>query len=548
MPEFTINDDWVLKRISNKSSSFSQWIKDLTKSVEKTIEDTKPEALQEFNESQKDLPDLVQIEDKIKQTQKWIEGLGTIGDYISKVTSSIESKITEKIASHPMLAGTDFDIDFLRGKRKSLSSALYDVAKERGIDSEGILYLIQALPDMESFLYSTSAGKFYRDHTEHQLRVAVLGDFLLEQDLGAGNFLSQIADLTELDKNLIKEKLWWTMGLLHDIGYPLQKMSKSINYALLNQILKCYPSLDLEVSPFEIMLSTKDKKQMDYIKILEKGLSKEAKEMIRIGAGVGFDHIPIPQSQYFPSNPNGHPEYKHISEIKLDHGVIGALSILRSLGEPSEIKNDDEFEGYIQTAQAIAVHNFKNQLPEFTFENNPLAFLLVLIDEMQEWGRPVPLQIRDSYFTTELKKITLLDEVLLTIDDVEWLMAYKKMDAKEITNFQFQYFCDTKREAFDRLQRGKEFPGTRIVLQDYEIIEQKPETKNIDKKMLSDLTKQLIIEETDKKTGKLDKGKLEKYSKPKKTEKELALEDIAKSLIKNSGKTERLLAEFYIKI
>ncbi|MCE7745846.1 MAG: hypothetical protein GPJ52_12005, partial [Candidatus Heimdallarchaeota archaeon] len=67
---------------------------------------------------------------------------------------------------------------------------MYDVAVERGIDSEGILYLIQSLPDLESFLYSTSAGKYYRDHTEHQLRVAVLGDFLLEQDLGRGTLLN----------------------------------------------------------------------------------------------------------------------------------------------------------------------------------------------------------------------------------------------------------------------------------------------------------------------------------------------------------------------
>jgi len=28
-----------------------------------------------------------------------------------------------------------------------------------------------------------------------------------------------------------------------------------------------------------------------------------------------------------------------------------------------------------------------------------------LIDELQEWGRPIPIQVRDTYFTTEIKKV-----------------------------------------------------------------------------------------------------------------------------------------------
>ncbi len=114
----------------------------------------------------------------------------------------------------------DFELEFITVKRRSLSSTLYDVAKERGIDKEGILYLIRTLPDLESFLYSTSVRKYYRDHTEHQLRVAVLGDFLLEQDFGAGSLLSIISDLTELGKPRLKEKIWWVTGLLHDMGIP----------------------------------------------------------------------------------------------------------------------------------------------------------------------------------------------------------------------------------------------------------------------------------------------------------------------------------------
>ncbi|MHA1505373.1 MAG: hypothetical protein ACTSPT_09305, partial [Candidatus Heimdallarchaeota archaeon] len=261
------------------------------------------------------------------------------------------------------------NIDFIRGKRKSLASALYDVAKERGITNEGILYLIQSLPDFESFLYGTSAGKFYRDHTEHQLRVAVLGDFLLEQDVGNGQLLGIISELSGLDKDNLKNEVWWMMGLIHDIGYPLQKMTASINYSILNQILKCYPALDLEVIPLEISLAQKNTNQMEYLSFIEEGLSKEAIILIRNGAGLNHKTFPVPKVESFYGTESGHEEFKYNNPIKLDHGVIGALTILRSLGSPEEIKEKkDDYIGYIKAAQAIALHNFKDQIKDFNFD------------------------------------------------------------------------------------------------------------------------------------------------------------------------------------
>ncbi|MHA1532768.1 MAG: hypothetical protein ACTSR6_12310 [Candidatus Heimdallarchaeota archaeon] len=483
----------------------------------------------------------------------------------SNLTSNIHSRVTSSLEKGLSQSGDpDINIDFIKGKRKSLSTALYDVAIERGIDSEGILYLIQSLPDFESFLYSTSAGKYYRDHTEHQLRVAVLGDFLLEQDLGRGTLLNHISDLVEIDKNQIKEKIWWVMGLIHDIGYPLQKMTTSINYSLLNQILKCYPMLDFDVVPFEINISSKNTKP--YLDFITDGLSKEAQKLIKLGARANLDSIPIPPVQHFQSSDKGHPEFKFESEVELDHGVVGALSLLKSLGTPEEIKeNRDELEGYIKAAQAIALHNFKDNLPDFVFENNPLAFLLVLVDEMQEWGRPIPLQIRASYFTTEKKKITLLDDVILTIDEVQWLMEYKKMKAKELTNFQFQYFCDSKNKAFGRLQRGKEFPKTRIVLQDYESIIDSMDEQQLEES-LKDVSTQLLAKPKKlEKTEKVDSGKKERIKLKKlldsknpvvREKAKMQLQEMKKArdesrqqkqLMKKTTQ-ERLLAEFYIVI
>ncbi|MFX0004960.1 MAG: hypothetical protein ACFE9J_15955, partial [Candidatus Hermodarchaeota archaeon] len=287
---------------------------------------------------------------------------------------------------------------------------------------------------------------------------------------------SIISDLTELDKKLLKEKFWWITGLVHDVGYPLGKMTTAVNYSLVNQLLKCYPTIDLEFIPFEINLTWKGR-QDEYLKILEEGLSKEARSLIREGAGYKQQTLSAQDPQVFLTRAEGHPEYQYKNPVELDHGVISALSLLKGIGTPQEIKENDENEGYILVARAIALHNFKVQLKDYVFEAQPLAFYLMLIDELQEWGRPIPIQIRDTYFTTELKKVTLLEDLLLNLDEFNWLMQFKNKQAKNLMKFNFRLFSNEKRKTFGRLSRGELFPKTTINLQDVEILENKKEKK-----------------------------------------------------------------------
>jgi hypothetical protein len=481
MPDYQINDDWILDRISSQSSSFNQWVTSLIKHVENSLEQVPPE-VPEKSKVDKEIANLRNLDKDMASFKKEMSNIGSFGKKISNFTLKMMSALQKPIAMgiksslKDLNINGDIDLDFLTGMKKSLSSALYDVSKERGIVSKGLLYLIKALPDLEAFLYSTSVKKHYRDHTEHALRVAVLGDFLLEQDLGQGTLLGMISELLDLDKKLLKDKFWWITGLLHDIGYPLGKMTTAINYSLVNQLLKCYPTLDIEFTPFEINLTWQGQ-QENYLEIIEKGLSKEAKELVRKGSGFYLDEAPKQDLQTFIANPEGHPEYKFDSSINLDHGVISSLSLLRGLGTPEEILSDDEFAGYIKVAQAIALHNFKSHLKEYVFDNQPLAFFLMLIDELQEWGRPIPIQIRDSYFTTEIKKVNLLEEITLKLDEFNWLMQFKNQQAKELMNFNFPLFSNEKKKAFGRLESGENFPKTTINLQNIKTTKQKRKMK-----------------------------------------------------------------------
>ncbi|MFX1314565.1 MAG: hypothetical protein ACFE9T_01785 [Promethearchaeota archaeon] len=474
MPDYKINDKWITDRISSQSNSFNQWFSDLMSSIETMFNEFPPEALEELKKN-KHFKSVRDIKKELTEAQKELESLGSLGKIFSGIGSMglnwIKRPIEEELKKVTQKTKVDdfgFDLDMILGKKKNLSSALYDVSKERGIESEGLLYLIRALPDLEAFLYSTSVKKYYRDHTEHALRVAVLGDFLLEQDLGQGSLDTLISELMDLDKKILKEKIWWIVGLLHDIGYPLGKMTTAVNYSLINQLLKCYPTLDLEFIPFEISLTWKGK-QEEYLKIIEEGLSKEAKSLVREGAGFYHPDISSQDLQIFIKQPKGHPEYQFKSSVKLDHGVISALSLLNGLGTPEEIKSNDEYNGYIKAAKAIALHNFKAKLKDYIFDKQPLAFFLMLIDELQEWGRPIPIQVRDTYFTTELKKVTLLDELLLSLDEFSWLMQFKNQQAKDLMQFNFNIFSNEKKKSFGRLNSGKNFPETTINLQDVKI-------------------------------------------------------------------------------
>ncbi|MFW9950569.1 MAG: hypothetical protein ACFFKA_10665 [Candidatus Thorarchaeota archaeon] len=484
MTEFIINDEWVLKRISSQSSTFEQWLSGLMNSVKELVEKKSSEGLAKLDKNKElkkleQLNNLANLDKDLKTLSKELNSLESLKDNFSFsgtkftqfIQDSIQKEFKRTLQQEPELP-FEFNLDFLTGKTKSLSAALYDVSIERGIDLEGILYLIKALPDLEAFLYSTSVKKYYRDHTEHALRVAVLGDFLLEQDLGYGRLLSLISDLIGIEKNALKSKFWWITGLVHDIGYPLGKMTTAINYSLINQLLKCYPSLDLEFIPFEIGLSWKGR-QEDYLKIIENGFSKEAKELLRLGSGYYAADLKPQISRTYLKSKDGHPEFNYTSEINLDHGVLSAMSLLNGLGTPEEIINNDEFYGYVKVAKAIAIHNFKPKLKDFVFDEQPLTFFLMLIDELQEWARPIPMQLRDTYFTTELKKVSLLDEISLILDDFSWYMQFKNAKAKQLMGFNFKNFSEEKNKMFKRLDRGNQFSETKIHLQDISIKQNK---------------------------------------------------------------------------
>lgn len=117
-----------------------------------------------------------------------------------------------------------------------IMSRIYEVyAKKVGESSE--LYnkvfrrAISSVSDLDSLMYLS--GKRYRDHYKHQLRVGMLGLFMLETELNVKGKVKKLKNHcceNGSSKGLSVDELylaWWLAAMLHDMAYPISYLLKS---------------------------------------------------------------------------------------------------------------------------------------------------------------------------------------------------------------------------------------------------------------------------------------------------------------------------------
>ena len=221
-------------------------------------------------------------------------------------------------------------------------------------------HLLQAAR-AEPALHSMQA--YYRDHFFHAIEVCFLGHLLLVTKDHSGKYLWQHvaknlraarragkgSKRTGTDPNdgltTLKDvlRLWYVTALFHDVGYTIQIFSA------LQNMLKFYCHPD-EMKIFQSDLEHAIKKLSDSISESELGSILKLKK---------------------DDNPGE------------DHGVIAAThlkSLLFRLGDDKDPGN------YDPAIRAIGFHN--NRRAIVNFQTDPLGFLLILCDTIQEWNRP----------------------------------------------------------------------------------------------------------------------------------------------------------------
>jgi|GEM_PF-3038691 len=217
----------------------------------------------------------------------------------------------------------------------------------RHIDIENNLFL---LAQQQAALFGLK--DHYRDHLNHVIQVCLTGWLLLETKFGPQQLHesfhplkvkgidpnSPTADKNDPEwlNNILAK--WFVASLLHDVGYIT-----SVGDGWMK------------------MLGSFDTKSLI-------SLQKEMQESLKYSIN---RHLHKDSRDFLPQN----PDYA-------DHGVVSALHISERILEVDSKKYDE----YFSSLHAVAFHNKSEE--DIVFDVDPLTVLLVLCDEIQEWGRP----------------------------------------------------------------------------------------------------------------------------------------------------------------
>ena len=274
---------------------------------------------------------------------------------------------------------------------------------------------------LDWLLYLTR--KRYRDHSQHQFYTGVLGWFFLNTQLQDRMLKQYLTNrmlrqyLTEIKKkdtngNII-EKGWWIASLLHDHAYPLVHLL-SIMPAIgfradpdrLKSLLSLYDDL-YGIEIIEMIEVLCDEPAQNHAQLLRDELTKylscffDRKELEKLvmdnnlynhgvwSAANLVAQIYEVQAPYFSKSKTG----KYCFSEGLTNGYKKGLESIR------------------QAVRAIAIHDC-GCYSCVDIGKDPIAFLLLLCDEIQEWDR---LTMRESEVAVEAKfvKLSGIDSLLL---------------------------------------------------------------------------------------------------------------------------------------
>ncbi len=261
-----------------------------------------------------------------------------------------------------------------RGIRRPISRAMMDetgstvpAPDELGTVTYRMDRIGSRIPEFERLFFlviSEMGGKFYRDHINHVLRVMLLSNHLSEEIYA----VADIRRLFGISKEEFETKIRIPLvlsSLYHDLAYPISEISKMPKY--LKTILHgCY-GVKVDIPKFP------------KARIKKAALSSMCRSFFR------------PNSQ---SSARLESEFeKAVSEHQ--HGILAALDFLKFFQE--DMGKNQEFDDLIFiAAQAMALHDafMSKENPEqdvgiIPFVEYPVAFLLILCDELQDWGRPI---------------------------------------------------------------------------------------------------------------------------------------------------------------
>jgi hypothetical protein len=254
--------------------------------------------------------------------------------------------------------------------------------------SYGIKELIKyykEFADFEALLYGSN--QFYRDHVIHLFRTWLIGLNILINDAGGSsdkfyNYIELEGEKrTNFQTNFFESVSVWTLvALCHDLGYPLEKFQTIINKTQnMMEYLVSQPKIHQDIAFSgtqdkinEFIVRMMSSKMVPYIDHNEENCNYTARV----------------QSKYYIKYSKSLESYSH--------GIVSALIIYKvllyflesdfSFHDDYKFDSDDASQYYMRRdiLRSIASHTCKDV---YHMKSNTFPLLLIVSDELQEWGR-----------------------------------------------------------------------------------------------------------------------------------------------------------------
>lgn len=282
--------------------------------------------------------------------------------------------------------------EYLKSTRKSIRNLIGELCFSAGCAEIPALECLHKLMEVnrtvDLLMFLDQGPKRYRGHDIHQFNVAALGLFFLNTQIRKDGlketYVSENDSLKSYLANEYKdqfgspkdvERTWLLTSLLHDHAIPMGHM-----FGIAPMIRRITENEDIDKRYQKALGRLKDNVRATYRRLFSKDLIELYCEYFE---SADKDMMAFLDEFVSREIPKIGVSLELAKRDLLDHGVLAAVNMTSRFGnEPLNIKVKN-------SARAIALHNQK-ELP-IKFSEDPLAFLLVLCDELQEWGREVTI-------------------------------------------------------------------------------------------------------------------------------------------------------------
>ena len=294
-----------------------------------------------------------------------------------------------------------------------------------------------------------------KGHFVHQFEVFIFGLYLITHILQSGNHKET---LFKFDNNNKIFFTWLLASTVHDLGYSLQA-AKDIIAKLSDLYLKMYmKNLSKKYKSIEKNYKIDNEIDLTKAKIIRNGRSylvqNEAFLLDGIQASLNINKVRALQLQKTLKATNNHG---YTSSLILCRAYLEHAYKKKGLKSSSE---DWRIEALRKASSAIVLHALPLQLKAYRrkirFDLNPFAFILILIDNLQEWSRTLPQnEIWPSYHLIKFSNNDHQIHLSYLLDHENWTRTIER----EVRNYLQQ-----KKQMISELVRPRPPLGLQLVV------------------------------------------------------------------------------------